>query len=242
VLAPLTSVILAGIQSEDAGAASGVLATAQQVGAAAGIAIVGIIFFGHLATNANASADTAVPQLRQQLDKIPPTAADLVVTGFRTCFHDRASQNGPTATPPSCHRIQQQAASAPLPQRMKASLQAAVGQATPVARKDDFTHSFQRTLLEWQVQIFTFCGLLVFALPKVKPTTSSTPLGGCGCWLPPAHRLGQSAKAQGTRAGPTGEQQLQLAHYRKGGQADARTFGSSRSKVTNACATDTRVT
>jgi EmrB/QacA subfamily drug resistance transporter len=92
VLAPLTSVILAGIQSEDAGAASGVLATAQQVGAAAGIAIVGIIFFGHLATNANASADTAVPQLRQQLDKIPPTAAHLVVTGFRTCFRDRATE------------------------------------------------------------------------------------------------------------------------------------------------------
>jgi DDE superfamily endonuclease len=73
-------------------------------------------------------------------------------------------------------------------------------------------------------------------------STNSTPLGGCGCWLPPADRLGESAQAQGARAGPTGKQQLQLAHDREGGQADARTFGSSRSKVTKACATDTRVT
>jgi hypothetical protein len=46
----------------------------------------------------------------------------------------------------------------------------------------------------------------------------------------------------GTRAGPTGEQQLQLTQCLEGGQADARTFGSSRSKVTKACATDTSVT
>jgi hypothetical protein len=71
---------------------------------------------------------------------------------------------------------------------------------------------------------------------------SSTPLGGCRCWLPPAHRLGQSALAEGARAGPTGEQQLQLTQCLEGGQADARTFGSSRSKVTNAWATDTSVT
>src|SRR6266540_5369235 len=75
----------------------------------------------------------------------------------------------------------------------------------------------------------------------VRPA-SSTPLGGCGCWLQPCRRPWESAQAQRTRAGPTSEQQLQLTHYRKGGQADARTFGSSRSKVTNAWATDTRVT
>ena len=72
--------------------------------------------------------------------------------------------------------------------------------------------------------------------------SSSTPLGWYGWWLPPAHRLGQSPQAQGTRAGPTGEQQLQLVQYRKGGQADARTFGSSRCSVTKAWATDARVT
>src|SRR4029453_1421149 len=73
-------------------------------------------------------------------------------------------------------------------------------------------------------------------------TPSSTPLGWVGCWVQPWGRAGQGALAEGTRAGPTGEQELQLAQCLEGGQADARAFGSSRSKVTKACATDTRVT
>src|SRR6266508_5552585 len=72
-------------------------------------------------------------------------------------------------------------------------------------------------------------------------STSSTPLGGCGCWVQPRRRPWQSAQAHRTRAGPTGEQQLQLTQCLEGGQADARTFGSSRSNVTKACATETRV-
>src|SRR6266511_3803002 len=72
--------------------------------------------------------------------------------------------------------------------------------------------------------------------------TSSTPLGW-SCWgVQPRCRPWESALAQGTRAGPTGEQQLQLAQCLEGGQADAAAFGSSRSKVTKAWATDTRVT
>src|SRR6266511_1123204 len=71
---------------------------------------------------------------------------------------------------------------------------------------------------------------------------SSTPLGW-SCWgVQPRCRPWESALAQGTRAGPTGEQQLQLAQCLEGGQADAAAFGSSRSKVTKAWATDTRVT
>jgi hypothetical protein len=46
----------------------------------------------------------------------------------------------------------------------------------------------------------------------------------------------------GARAGPTRQQELQLAQCLEGGQADAWTFGSSRSKVTKAWAADTSVT
>jgi EmrB/QacA subfamily drug resistance transporter len=175
VLAPLTSIILAGVRPADAGAASGVLATAQQVGAAAGIAIVGIIFFGQLGTNASSSAAIAAPGLHARLAAVglPAPAADQVIAGFRTCFHDRASQNDPTAIPASCRRIQQQIAAAPAPAAVKAAVAGAVtGRAVPLARKDDFTRSLQHTLLLWQVAAFSLCGLLVFALPKVKPTTT----------------------------------------------------------------------
>src|SRR4029453_2733366 len=78
--------------------------------------------------------------------------------------------------------------------------------------------------------------------PIRKQSSSSTPLGWVGCWVQPGGRAGQGALAEGTRAGPTGEQELQLAQCLEGGKADARAFGSSRSKVTKACATDTRVT
>ncbi len=175
VLAPLTSVILAGIKHTDAGAASGVLATAQQVGAAAGIAIVGLILFGQLGTNANSSAAMAVPGLQAQLTAagLPVPAANQVVAGFRTCFYDRANQNDPTAVPASCRRIQQQVAASPAPSLVKAHVARAVlTGAVPLARKDDFTRSLQHTLLLWQIPAFLLSGLLVFALPKVKPATA----------------------------------------------------------------------
>ena len=179
VLAPLTSVILAGVRSTDAGAASGVLATAQQVGAAAGIAIVGILFFGQLATNASSAASAAVPALHTRLATagLPGSAADQVVAGFRVCFHDHASQNDPTEVPASCRRIQRRVAAAPAPTAVKDAVVTAVtGRAIPLARKDDFTRSLQHALLFWQIPAFLLAGLLVFALPKVKP--SSTVPGG----------------------------------------------------------------
>jgi hypothetical protein len=181
VLAPLTSVILAGVRSADAGAASGVLATAQQVGAAAGIAIVGIIFFGQLGTNSSSSAALAVPGLHTRLAAagLPAAAAERVVAGFRVCFYDRAHENDPTAIPRSCQRIQHQVAAAPIPASVKAAVAAAVSErAVPLARKDDFSRSLQQTLLLWQVASFALCGLLVFALPKVAPSTTVPAVAG----------------------------------------------------------------
>jgi EmrB/QacA subfamily drug resistance transporter len=47
-IAPLASIIMSGMKPEHAGAASGVLATMQNVGNALGVAIIGVIFFGAL--------------------------------------------------------------------------------------------------------------------------------------------------------------------------------------------------
>jgi hypothetical protein len=45
-IAPLTAVILASSNPQQAGAVSGVLSTVQQVGNSIGVAITGVIFFG----------------------------------------------------------------------------------------------------------------------------------------------------------------------------------------------------
>lgn len=49
-IAPLTGGLLAGLRPEQAGAASGALTTAQYVGSALGVALVGIAYFGGLAS------------------------------------------------------------------------------------------------------------------------------------------------------------------------------------------------
>ena len=68
-------------------------------------------------------------------------------------------------------------AAAPAPTAVKEAVATAVtGRAIPLARKDDFTRSLQHALLFWQIPAFLLAGLLVFALPKVKP--SSTVPGG----------------------------------------------------------------
>jgi predicted MFS family arabinose efflux permease len=46
VMGPIVAIVLAGVAPRNAGAASGVLATAQQIGNALGVAIIGVVFFG----------------------------------------------------------------------------------------------------------------------------------------------------------------------------------------------------
>jgi MFS family permease len=48
VITPLTATVLAGLEPQRAGAASGALATMQQLGNALGVAVTGVLFFGAL--------------------------------------------------------------------------------------------------------------------------------------------------------------------------------------------------
>jgi EmrB/QacA subfamily drug resistance transporter len=45
-LAPITTIVLATVEPERAGAVSGLLSTVQQVGNAVGVAVIGVVFFG----------------------------------------------------------------------------------------------------------------------------------------------------------------------------------------------------
>lgn len=169
-IAPNTGIILAGIRSRVAGAASGVLATAQQVGAAVGVAVVGIIFFGLLGSNAASATDGVVPQLRQDLAAagLDEERTEDVVRGFTACFHDRTHQKDLSATPPSCTAVEQRVAEAPLPDDTRQAVRAAVlDTALPEARKDDFTTSLQQVLW-WQLGVFAVSFVLVFWLPRVR--------------------------------------------------------------------------
>lgn len=179
-IAPVTSVVLAGIPARDAGTASGALATAQQVGAALGIAVVGIIFFGLLGLNASSSSASVLPHLRQELAAagVPASRQPAITGGFHACFSARAHATDPSAQPAACTAATQALAASPAPAPVKARIEAAVqGQALPAARLADFTRSM-RTTLAWQVGVFALTLLLCARLPKVRLDAEAPMVGG----------------------------------------------------------------
>ena len=162
VVAPLVNVVLAGIRGQDAGAASGVLSTVQQVGGAVGVALIGVIFFGLLGSQAAGVADDLIPGLRAGLQGagLPPAVTGQVAAGFRTCFEDRSNAKDPSAVPASCARAQAQGQSQP-------QLAQVVGATADTARRQNFSRAFQRTLL-FEIGVFLASFLLVFLLPQAR--------------------------------------------------------------------------
>jgi EmrB/QacA subfamily drug resistance transporter len=162
VVAPLVTVVLAGIRGQDAGAASGVLSTVQQVGGAVGVALIGVIFFGLLGSQAAAVADDLIPGMRAGLQSagLPPAVTRQVAAGFRTCFLDRANAKDPSAVPASCARGQAQA-------QGQERIGRVVAATADAARRQNFSLAFQRTLL-FEVAVFGACFLLMFLLPAAR--------------------------------------------------------------------------
>ena len=179
-IAPVTNVVLADISSRAAGAASGALATAQQVGAALGIAVVGVIFFALLGTNANTASTSVLPQLRHSLTiaGVPAAEQPPIIGKFRACFSARAHAKDPTATPAICAQTAREISASPASPHIKAAVAAAVEQrAVPSAKLDDFTRSM-RTTLWWQIAVFTLALILSALLPKAHLDANGPMIGG----------------------------------------------------------------
>jgi EmrB/QacA subfamily drug resistance transporter len=179
-IAPVTSVVLAGISSRAAGSASGALATAQQVGAALGIAVVGVIFFALLGANAGTASASALPQLRHSLTTagVPAAGQPPIIGKFEACFSARAHAKDPTVTPAICAETGREIAASPAPPQVKAAVAAAIDQrGIPAAKLDDFTRSM-RTALWWQIAVFTLALILSARLPSVRLDADGPMTGG----------------------------------------------------------------
>ena len=161
VIAPNVDVVLAGVPWQDAGAASGVLNTAQRLGNALGVAVVGVALFGSLATYAEASATAAVPQLRTDLTAAfgSEETANAALADFVPCFVAQANAGDPTATVPGCEFPE------PVPGD---PIDQAFVTAAGTALKLDFTQAIEHAAIyALGAVVITF--LLVFALPSQKP-------------------------------------------------------------------------
>ncbi|WP_020672336.1 MFS transporter [Amycolatopsis nigrescens] len=142
VVAPMIDLILTDVPVEDAGSASGLLNTTQQLGMALGVALVGLVFFAQLDHFSGEGVDTVTPELRQELTVagIPGPAQDQVVTGFRACVQDRSAATDPTEIPPSC----QFGTAAPGPQGDR--LQQLLTEAGLEANAHNFARTFSLTM------------------------------------------------------------------------------------------------
>jgi EmrB/QacA subfamily drug resistance transporter len=162
VVAPMINLILTDVPIRDAGSASGLLNTLQQLGMALGVALVGVIFFAQLGRDSGRGADAVTPSLRAQLTAagVPTSEQDGLVAGFRACVHDRSAATDPTKVPASCRPDPASpGASAP------GQLQQLLAQAGEQAKARNFSRTFGVTL--WYtvgVMVVVFLGL--FALPR----------------------------------------------------------------------------
>jgi hypothetical protein len=164
VIAPLADIVLAGVPQAEAGSASGVFNTGLQLGNSIGIAVIGVIFFGMLGSQAGPAASAVTPHLRTGLVAagVPASYTGRIVTQFRGCLHDRLVAADPTVTPASCRL------SGPVPGGTAPTLPAAAKRVLASTGGDavrgDFVASVERTLW-FQVGVFLLSFLLMFVLP-----------------------------------------------------------------------------
>ena len=162
VIAPLLNIILAGVPGRDAGSASGVLTTFQQLGGAIGVAVVGVVFFSLLSSRATTAVATVTPQLQTQLAaaNVPSGQADAAIAKFTTCFKEQASSSDPTAPIPNCPTTSSTPSSDPVSNAFASAARLALGR--------DFVTSVERILF-FNVGFWALTGLLSLLLPQLKP-------------------------------------------------------------------------
>lgn len=178
VFGPLADITLSNIEGHQAGSASGVSNTIQQLGGALGIAIIGVIFFSLLADRAVPSAQAVAPQISSGLQStgLPAVAQAGIVSGFQSCFHDRMAESDPSAVPPSCQQPSGSSNSSTASQAVSQQVGTVVASAATEALKRDFT-STMLTTMWFHIGIYTLSFILTFFLPlKTRPNPEALPV------------------------------------------------------------------
>jgi hypothetical protein len=167
VIAPLLRVILAGVPGRDAGSASGVLATFQQLGGALGLAVIGVAFFGLLSSGAPIALAGVAPQLRSDLAAVhlPPDQVDGAVAKFTGCFEKQMSSSDLNGFIPGCPSTTHPSSD---------PVSRALANAAQRALSLDFVSSLKRILF-FNVGIWFVVGLLSFLLPNAPVSPTAEP-------------------------------------------------------------------
>ncbi|MEC3958544.1 MFS transporter [Nocardia sp. CDC153] len=156
VVAPTIDMLLGRIPDREAGAASGLLNTGQQLGMALGVALVGILFFAQLDHDSVRGVDSVAAQTRTELAAtgVPEPAQDQILAGFRACVRYRSAEVDPSVVPASCQ-------STPGDPRIAQTLARAGKDANAV----NFAHTFDYTMV-WGIGLLALVCLGFLALPR----------------------------------------------------------------------------
>lgn len=105
IVAPTLDLLLGQVPGHQAGNASGLLNTLQQIGIALGVALVGVMFFTQLAHGRHRGTEAAEPGLRAELtaQHVPARTQDRILAGFETCVRVRSTSLDPGVLPADCH-------------------------------------------------------------------------------------------------------------------------------------------
>jgi MFS family permease len=153
VVAPSLDMLLGQVPSDEAGAASGLLNTAQQLGMALGVALVGVVFFTQLDHTSGHGVDTVAAETRAELG-LPDGIEDEILSNFRACVHDRSAAVDPTVAQASCR-----------PTESNEHVAAVLAHAGVKANAENFSRTFGYTLW-YGIGILVLVCLGFLALPK----------------------------------------------------------------------------
>ncbi|MFJ9369737.1 MFS transporter [Nocardia sp. NPDC101769] len=163
VVSPTIDFVLAEVPRDDAGSASGLLNTAQQLGIALGVALAGVVFFAQIDSGSGRSVDVVAPHVRTELAAagLNTQAQTQIIPDFRACVQDRSAATNPAETPPSCQAIQGRSAQPGRPDPVTEIL----SDAGKKANAENFSRTFGLTLW-WGVGILAVVFVGFFAVPR----------------------------------------------------------------------------
>jgi len=163
VMGLIFSVALRDVDTKHAGSASGTLNAVQQLGGAIGIALVGVVFFGQLTTNASASFESVEPGIRstliaQHVTAVP--AQDQIIKSVKDCYVDRTNQKDASVTPESCKGFETTATDP-----TSKAIGQSITDATKKAAATNFASGFQSTII-YAVSLIGVIFLMSFIFPR----------------------------------------------------------------------------
>lgn len=163
IMIPIFSAALQDVDPSHAGSASGILNAVQQVGAAVGVAIIGVIFFGQITNAAYKSFDAAIPQMRKDLSalQVPAEAQEQIIAQTRVCFHDRASAKDSNEIPESCKQAEANAPSSEVGKKIGEVIEHGAKE----ANANNFTHAF-RSAVVYTLMVLVVAVGVSLTLPK----------------------------------------------------------------------------